>query len=85
MLWMDRRAQDECAWLHEHVGEETITRINGGRIDSYFLAPKLLWMQRHRPQLVAQAVHALSTNGYIVHKLTGAFSFDASHGPLTPC
>ncbi len=85
MLWMDRRAQPECAWLHTHVGEETIARINGGRIDSYFLAPKLLWMQRNRAELVAQAAHALTTNGYIVHKLTGAFSFDASHGPLTLC
>ena len=83
MLWMDRRAQPECAWLHEHVGEETIARINGGRIDSYFLAPKLLWMQRNRPELVAQAAHLLVTNGYIALRLTDAISFDASHGPLT--
>lgn len=85
MLWMDRRAQDECAWLHEHVGEETITRMNGGRIDSYFLAPKLLWLQRNRPEIVAQAAHLLVTNGYIALKLTGAITFDASHGPLTLC
>ena len=85
MLWMDRRAQDECAWLLEHVGDETVARINGGRIDAYFLAPKLLWMQRHRPELVQQAHRALTTNGYIALKLTGAFSLDASHGPLTLC
>lgn len=71
-------------WL-EHVGDETVARINGGRIDAYFLAPKLLWMQRHRPELVQQAHRALTTNGYIALKLTGAFSLDASHGPLTLC
>jgi xylulokinase len=85
MLWMDRRAQPECAWLHAEVGEESIARINGGRIDAYFLAPKILWMQRNRPEQMAQAAHLLATNGYIALRLTGAISFDASHGPLTLC
>jgi len=80
--WMDRRGEAECAWLREQGLEETIATVNGGRVDSYFLAPKLLWVARHRPELLgSQSV--LLTNGYIVLRLTGERCIDRSHGPLT--
>lgn len=82
-LWMDRRADDECAWLAENVGEARIASINGGRIDPYYFAPKLLWLKKHEPDLLRNTHYTLLCNGYIVHKLTGAFSLDISQGPLS--
>jgi xylulokinase len=82
-LWMDRRAGAECAWLHENVGEEAITRSNGGRIDPYYLAPKWLWLREHAPAVYRATHKLLFANGYIIHKLTGEFCIDLSHGPLT--
>ncbi len=82
-LWMDRRADAECAWIAETIGDEAIASINGGRIDPYYFAPKLLWTKRHDPAIY-QATHKfLLCNGYIVHKLTGSFSLDISQGPLS--
>lgn len=81
--WLDRRSAAQCAWLHDQVGEEAIVAANGGRIDPYYLAPELLWMRDERPDVYRAAHRALVCNGYIVLKLTGAFTFDASHGPLT--
>ena len=46
LLWLDRRAEDQCAWLRERVGAAAIASVNGGRIDPYYLAPKWLWLRR---------------------------------------
>ena len=53
LIWMDRRSEEQCAWLRGQVGEDRIAAINGGRIDPYFLAPKLLWFREHAPDLYA--------------------------------
>ena len=83
LILMDRRTEAECDRLRAHVDEAAITRINGGRVDPYYLAPKLLWLQRQRPDLYAATHAVLQANGYVIHKLCGAFSMDVSHGPLT--
>ncbi len=83
LLWLDRRAEDECAWLREHVGAQAIAGINGGRIDPYYLAPKWLWVREHRPDVYRETHVVLQANGYLVHKLCGACCMDVSHGPLT--
>lgn len=83
MIWLDRRSEAQCTWLRQQVGEEAISRINGGRIDPYYLAPKLLWFKEHEPELYRQTYQIVQANGYIVHKLTGIFGMDSSHGPIT--
>jgi xylulokinase len=82
-LWMDRRGDAECRWLADYVGEEEVARINGGRIDPYYVAPKWLWLQRHAPAIERAAHKLLFPNGFIIHKLCGEFTIDLSHGPLT--
>jgi hypothetical protein len=85
LIWMDRRSEPQCDALRATVDEALIARINGGRIDPYFLAPKLLWLRDDAPHAYARCHTILQANGYIVHKLTGVFSMDSSHGPLTLC
>jgi xylulokinase len=85
MIWMDRRSEPQCAWLRERVGQETITRINGGRIDPYYMAPKLLWFKDNRPELYAATYQVLQANGYVIHKLCGTYCMDLSHGPISLC
>lgn len=85
ILWLDRRTDPQCAWLRQRAGSENVTRINGGRIDAYYSAPKLLWLQQERPDILRRTHAVLHANGYIVHRLTGVFSLDLSHGPLTLC
>jgi xylulokinase len=82
-IWMDRRAEDQCASLRVHVGEGRIAAINGGRVDPYFLAPKLLWLRDQAPAVYARTHQVLQANSYIVHKLCGVFCMDRAVGPLT--
>jgi len=83
LIWMDRRSERQCESLRATVDEASIFRINGGRIDPYFLAPKILWLRDEAPDAYVRTHQILQANGYIVHKLTGAFCMDNSHGPLT--
>jgi xylulokinase len=82
LIWMDRRSEPQCNWLREQVGEEVITHTNGGRVDPYYLAPKLLWFKENEPALYRRTHQVLQANGYVVHQLCGAFSMDLSHAPL---
>ncbi len=83
LIWMDRRSEEQCGWLRAEVGEERIAAVNGGRVDPYFLAPKLLWLREEAPDLYARCGQVLQANGYIVHRLCGAFCMDSAVGPLT--
>lgn len=83
LIWMDRRSEPQCDALRATVDEALISHINGGRVDPYFLAPKLLWLRDQAPDAYARTYAVLQANGYIVHKLTGVFGMDRSHGPLT--
>ena len=41
LIWMDRRSEAECVWLHEVAGADAISRINGGRIDPFYLGAEI--------------------------------------------
>ncbi|HHY66191.1 FGGY family carbohydrate kinase [Kyrpidia sp.] len=75
LIWMDRRATEES---------KTIVRSGEfGHCDPYFLAPKVLWMKFHEPELFSRVRSVVQVNGYIVFRLTGAQTMDVTHGGLT--
>jgi xylulokinase len=82
MIWMDRRAEAETKQLDETLGEGTIYRVTGNRPDAFYVAPKLLWLKKHEPQLLGQTFKFVQVNGYINHRLTGEFSLDSAHASL---
>ncbi|MCB0188862.1 MAG: hypothetical protein KDE31_31545, partial [Caldilineaceae bacterium] len=73
----------QCDWLRDHVGEALISGINGGRVDPYYMAPKILWFKEQMADRYRATHQMLQANGYVVHKLCGAFTMDRSHGPIT--
>jgi xylulokinase len=82
LIWMDRRAEAECARLRDTVGEETVRRVTGNRVDPYFVAPKLLWLREHEPETFARARVYVQATGYLVHRLTGELTLDREHASL---
>ncbi len=83
IIWLDRRSDAQCRDLHERVGEDAITETNGARIDSFYLAPKWLWVKEHEPDVYRRTAAVLQANGYVAMRLTGARRMDVSNGPMT--
>ncbi len=78
LIWMDRRAEDEVAWVRETIDQERLLDITGNGVDSYYGYTKMLWLQRHRPEVWSRTRHLLPPNAYVAHALTGALAVDHS-------
>jgi xylulokinase len=79
VIWMDRRAEAEKDRLAELIGAEEIYRITGNRLDSFFVASRLLWLRNHEPETLKQTWQFLQVNGYINYRLTGQMSLDSAN------
>lgn len=83
---IDTRSQQEIANYEQELGKETISQRSGSNLDSSAIGPKILWLQRHEPQTYAKARWFLTSQSYIVLKLTGRATVDVytscSYGPL---
>lgn len=65
ILWLDNRAAEETAWLQAHLG------LPPHQLNSAYTLPKLLWLARHRPDVLAKTRTLLWPKDYIRHRLTG--------------
>jgi xylulokinase len=73
MLWLDERTRAELVYLDEKIGAERIHTITGKPLSMTPSLPKLVWLQRHEPEIVAQAYKFLDTHAFLVYRLTGHF------------
>lgn len=78
MLWNDQRTIEECAFMHERLGERRLIEITGKPALTSFTAPKLLWVRRNEPDIYARIQHILLPKDAIRLKLTGRHAADAS-------
>jgi xylulokinase len=86
ILWLDRRAGPQVAWLRERLGEERCRQVSANRLDSYFGGPKWLWFKQVEPALFERAWKILQANSYVILQLTGAAVIDPSQAGLcSPC
>jgi len=69
MLWNDQRAITECAELLARVPD--IGLRTNGTPDPGITAPKLLWLARHEPAVMARARMLMLTKDYVRLALTG--------------
>jgi xylulokinase len=78
ILWNDQRTQAECDWITERVGAARLIELTGNRALTGFTAPKIVWVQRHEPDIFARAAHFLLPKDYIRYRLTGDYAMDLS-------
>lgn len=70
---IDTRAIKEQEELTEIIGEEHILSTGGTSLSSQSVAPKILWVKKHEPQVWQNTRKIVSANSYITYKLTGNF------------
>lgn len=80
ILYMDRRAEEECEWVRKEIGEKKVFEVTGNTIDSYFAGNEILWCMRNELENYRKTWKILNANGYLVLKLTGEASIDSSTG-----
>ena len=79
-IWTDTRARKECEEILSKVPEETLFALCGNPVQPSYTLPKILWYQNNRPELYQKTRYILQSNSYIVYRLTGQITQDASQG-----
>lgn len=69
ILWNDTRSAAECAELEAAVPD--LHAITGNLAMPGFTAPKLLWVQKHEPEIFVQTASVLLPKDYIRFLMTG--------------
>jgi len=76
MIWLDRRAEAETQWLKNLSEADQLIDIVANPIDPAYITPKLLWLNKHRPQVFDRTYKFLTSSGFIVARMTGEFTCD---------
>jgi xylulokinase len=76
MIWLDRRAVEEAAWLNDSSDADLFINLVANPIDEAYITPKLLWLRRHQPDVYEDAHCFLAATGYLVARLTGELTCD---------
>ena len=84
---IDARAGEEIAWLTQHYGPKRVKALFGTPIITGDVAPKILWIKNHEPEVYRKTYKFLTGASYLAAKLTGNYVVDqflgqASFRPL---
>lgn len=83
ILWNDQRCGAECDEIRARVGQQRLIEITGNDALTGFTAPKILWLEKHEPDIYARIRHVLLPKDYIRYKLTGELAMDKADGSGT--
>ncbi len=83
ILWNDQRTAAECDDMRAKLGKEKLIQITGNNALTGFTAPKILWVQKHEPEIWKKARHILLPKDYVRYKLTNGFAIDKADGAGT--
>jgi xylulokinase len=83
MLW-DQRSLGEVQEIRTLLGAECVLGVTGNPIaPGAYSLPTLLWLKRHEPRTFEAAHKLMVPGGYLVARLTGAFTIDHSRACTT--
>ena len=78
LLWNDGRTKEECDYLNEVIGKETLSKYTANISFTGFTAPKILWVKNKEPQNFAKIKKIMLPKDYIAYKLSGVHCTDVS-------
>jgi len=73
---IDTRAIAEMEELERVFGKEKIFQISLMNLSTQSTGPKILWIKNHEPQIYHQTRYFLTSEAYLVQKLTGSATLD---------
>lgn len=73
---IDTRSKNQIQYLNTLLGEEKIFDITGQILSAQSVGPKILWYKQTEPEQYQKTWKILTTNGFVLYKLTGKHSID---------
>jgi xylulokinase len=83
IIWMDRRAVEQCERSSRLKGKDYLFQISGLNLDPSHVAPKIRWIQDHESQIYAKTCYFLLPGSYVAYALTGELAVDYSNASST--
>ncbi len=83
IIWMDRRAVDQCNVLAETCSAQRIFQVTGLNLDASHVAPKIRWLADKEPDNYHKATYFLLPGSYIAYYLSGELAVDYSNASST--
>ena len=83
ILWMDRRAVQECDAIRERIDPGQLFQITGLNLDATHTAAKILWLRNHQPEIYERTWKLMASTTYVVYLLTGQCLVDYSQASST--
>ncbi len=78
ILWNDTRTGQEVAYLNNEIGKEILIEETANIAYAGFTLPKILWMQKHEPELWDRVAYVMLPKDYLAYKLSGVRATDYS-------
>ncbi len=78
ILWNDGRTTEETDYLNQVIGKEALSEYTANIAFAGFTAPKILWMQKHEPDLWKRVKKIMLPKDYLAYRLSGTFCTDYS-------
>jgi sugar (pentulose or hexulose) kinase len=83
LMYRDNRASTEAAELRERFGDAWIHGLTGHLPAAFHIAPKMMWLRRHRPDIWARDPLFLQPRDLAALALTGIAATDGTHAAAT--
>lgn len=78
IFFTDVRGSEELEQLRAAVDQDELMRTSGMPINFMFTLPKLLWIKKHRPDILERTRKILPYSGFVAYMLSGEATTDAS-------
>lgn len=73
LVWMDERARDLLPVIERDIGRQAFHTLTGKPLSANLSLPKLLWLQRHQPDVLQRAAKVVDVHAFLAFCLTGAW------------
>ncbi len=80
LIWLDARAARITEELRASAAGRRHFESTGSGLAACQMGPQLLWLERHRPDVMARAATAFHLKDWLYFKLTGVRAADPSEG-----
>jgi xylulokinase len=83
LLWCDKRSIPQCMKIRKAIDELEYAKITGNIVSTSWVGPHIMWIKDNFPHVYEKTYKFLTSEGYIIYKLTGKFTIDWSEASGT--